>query len=1270
MKLPHYSELHCLSNFSFGRGASSADELFARAKAQGYRHLAITDECSLAGIVRALEASEKHGVPLIVGSELCFDDDLKLVLLCENQAGYARLCELITSARRAANKGEYRLTRDMLSHVGTQGLSCLWVARWGMSTEAGLAEVSTAGDAFWLKRHFADRLWIAVELHHDGKDGAKLQALQTLGKQHGIPLVACGDVHMHVRRRRALQDALTAIRLNCRVDQAGLALFPNGERHLRSIEALTELYPRALLEETQRVSARCQFSLRKLRYDYPHELVPPGETPTSWLRELTERGARWRWPAGVPLESRQLIEKELSLIAELRYEAFFLTVHDVVDWARRQGILCQGRGSAANSVVCYCLGITSVGPDRIGMLFERFVSKERDEPPDIDVDFEHQRREEVIQYIYRKYGRERAALAATVICYRSKSAARDLGRVLGFSEDQLEQLSRVFARGNSRVERDELLREYGFDPASPELRRFLVLFNELRGFPRHLSQHVGGFVIAEQPLWQLVPVENAAMPDRTIIQWDKDDLETLGLLKVDCLALGMLSCLRRCLDLLRRHHNIDLNLAQVPEGDAATYAMIQRGDTLGVFQIESRAQMAMLPRLRPANFYDLVIEVAIVRPGPIQGDMVHPYLRRRCGEEPVHYASPILETVLGRTLGVPIFQEQVMHLAIVAAGFSPGEADQLRRSMAAWKRHGGLEQWYERVVGGMLERGYPREFAERIFEQIKGFGSYGFPESHAASFALLAYVSSWLKCHHPAAYACALLNSQPMGFYSPAQIVQDARRHGVKALPVDVLVSEWESILEHRDSRPEIRDSRRAGPGPPSHSPGPPLPAAPLSHTAASPSPQPLPRQGGGACNSKPGSSAQTRRAGPGPPSHSPGPPLQTHGPPLPAPPLSHAAASPSPQPIPRQGGGACNSMPGSSAQTVTSVGTRLRSSVETPFPGREIEAFPSHEIEATSTHETKATFTHEIKATFTHGTKATPPDEPMAKAPPPWRGRGWGEGEPAAATTPDDSNDSGLGTAASVDHSDGGPDTAASTNHSNGGPGPALRLGFQLIRGLSQDCAERIVAARSVRPFADVQDLVDRARLDRDEKEKLAAAGALKRLAGHRHRAFWAIAGSERHTDLLAGTRVDEAQVRLPLPSRATDTYADYQSTGLTLADHPLKLIRHQLRARRIRRATELDTIRDGAPVRVAGLVTMRQRPATATGVTFVTLEDETGLVNLVVWRTVAERQRRPLLEARLLGVDGVLQKKDEVIHVIAGRLHDLSEMLDGLDARSRDFH
>ncbi|MBD8526329.1 error-prone DNA polymerase [Pseudomarimonas arenosa] len=1226
MKPLPYSELHCLSNFSFGRGASSADELFARAKALGYRHLAITDECSLAGIVRALEASEKHGVPLIVGSELNFDDGLKLVLLCENQAGYARLCELITTARRAAEKGEYRLSRDMLSHVGTQGLCCLWLApalndtttldrsrckplspprersmRTDFRAPAGAPELPprcsgragvglgsrslpaqgpriarflgrgwgegeaqhispsplpgergakrklgepkgykadswitskspmpphTAGDAFWLKRHFADRLWIAVELHCDGQDSTKLQTLQTLGKQYDIPLVASGDVHMHVRRRRALQDALTAIRLNCRVDAVGLALFPNGERHLRAIDALAELYSPALLEETQRIASRCQFSLRKLRYDYPHELVPEGETPTSWLRQLTERGARWRWPQGVPEESRALIAKELALIAELRYEAFFLTVHDVVDWARRQGILCQGRGSAANSVVCYCLGITSVGPERIGMLFERFVSKERDEPPDIDVDFEHQRREEVIQYIYRKYGRERAALAATVICYRSKSAARDLGRVLGFSEDQLEQLSRVFARGNSRVERNDLLREYGFDPDSPELRRFLILFNELRGFPRHLSQHVGGFVIAEQPLWQLVPVENAAMPDRTIIQWDKDDLESLGLLKVDCLALGMLSCLRRCLDLLRQHHNIDLNLAQVPEGDAATYTMIQRGDTLGVFQIESRAQMAMLPRLRPANFYDLVIEVAIVRPGPIQGDMVHPYLRRRCGEEPVHYASPILETVLGRTLGVPIFQEQVMHLAIVAAGFSPGEADQLRRSMAAWKRHGGLEQWYERVVGGMLERGYPREFAERIFEQIKGFGSYGFPESHAASFALLAYVSSWLKCHHPAAYACALLNSQPMGFYSPAQIVQDARRHGVEVRPVDVLVSGWDSTLE--------KDSRRAGPGPP------------LLHSELAAVSSPYP--GTSLCEApgqaKIGSLTPPRPSpniGEGVPGHQPA--------------RENQCASISPHPLPHQGGGAI---------------------------------------------------------------KPVSAKAPASPAPPP----------------------------------------------------AALRLGLQLIRGLSQDCAERIVAARWLRPFADVQDLVDRAQLSRDEKEKLAAAGALKRLAGHRHRAFWAIAGSERHTDLLAGTRVDETQVRLPLPSRAADTFADYRSTGLTLADHPLKLIRSQLRTRRMRQAIELPAIRDGAPVRVAGLVTMRQRPATATGVTFVTLEDETGLVNLVVWRTVADRQRRPLLEARLLGVDGVLQKKDEVIHVIAGRLHDLSAMLDGLDTRSRDFH
>ena len=1078
--VPGYAELHCLSNFSFGRGASSADELFERAAKLGYAALAITDECSLAGIVRALEASEKHSVPLIVGSEISFACGTRMVLLCENQAGYTRLCQLLTRGRRAADKGSYRLALDDLAAVGSEGLLGIWLPATGPQAEHDLTAAprpsSRTSVLAALAPLFADRLWIGAALHREGDDREKLAALQALSASSGLPLLACGDVHMHVRRRRALQDALTAIRLNLRIDQAGQALFRNGERHLRPIDTLSALYPPSLLEETLRVARRCRFSLRDLHYRYPRELVPEGLSASGHLRALTETGARERWPWGVPEAVRALIEKELALIADLQYEAFFLTVHDVVAWARARGILCQGRGSAANSVVCYCLGITAVGPDRIHMLFERFVSKERDEPPDIDVDFEHQRREEVIQYLYAKYGRERAALAATVICYRSKSAARDLGRVLGFSDDQLEQLARAFARGNSRVERQALLREYGFDPDSAEIRRFLILFDELRGFPRHLSQHVGGFVIADESLSTLVPVENAAMPERTIIQWDKDDLETLGLLKVDCLALGMLSCLRRCIDLISRHRGIEHTLASIPEGDPATYAMIQRGDTLGVFQIESRAQMAMLPRLRPANFYDLVIEVAIVRPGPIQGDMVHPYLRRRCGEEPVEFANPLLEKVLGRTLGVPIFQEQVMHLAIVAAGFSAGEADQLRRSMAAWKRHGGLEHWHERVVGGMLERGYTRDFAERIFEQIKGFGSYGFPESHAASFALLAYVSSWLKCHEPAAYACALLNSQPMGFYPPAQIVADARRHGVAVRPIDVLDSDWECTLE--------------------------------------------------------------------------------------------------------------------------------------PSPGR------------------------------LGGAPATPPSALPAAASEAVTGARPGIAQPRQPSRVD--REAAL----------------------------ALRLGLQLIRGLSADCAARILDARRARAFSDVQDLVERAGLNRDERERLASAGALKRLAGHRHRAFWQIAGSERHSDLLAGSRHAEVNQPLPLPSRADDTFADYAATGLTLGAHPLQLVRPLLRARRIRRANELGGLRDGLPVRVAGLVTMRQRPGTATGVTFVTLEDETGLVNLVVWAAVAERQRRPLLEATLLGVDGVLQRQHDVLHVIAGRLHDYSALLDGLDQRSRDFH
>ncbi|PKM09213.1 MAG: error-prone DNA polymerase, partial [Gammaproteobacteria bacterium HGW-Gammaproteobacteria-7] len=800
--LPGYAELHCLSDFSFGRGASRAGELFARAKAIGYTALAITDECSLAGIVRAHEAALEAGLALIVGSEIQLDDGPKLVLLVEDATGYRALSRLITLARRRATKGRYRLTRADLDSADSTGLLALWLP----------GDPPDPSDGAWLRTRFEDRLWLAVELHRGPHDAARQGNLLALAQQLGLRAVACGDVHMHVRSRRALHDTLTAIRHRTTLAEAGTRLFANGERHLRTRQALSAIHPPELLAETLRIAARCRFDLGSLRYDYPRELVPEGHTPASWLRRLSEQGAHWRWPDGVPDKARALIEKELALIAELGFEPFFLTVHDIVRFARSQGILCQGRGSAANSAVCFTLGITEVDPARMNMLFERFISKERNEPPDIDVDFEHERREEVIQYIYRKYGRERAALAATVIRYRARSAVRDVAKALGLAPDQIDQLSRAVSGWSEEPPAPERLRERGFDPDSPVMRRLSALVSQLAGMPRHLSQHVGGFVISEAPLHTLVPVENAAMPERTIIQWDKDDLDTLGLLKVDCLALGMLTCVRKTLDLLRSHRGRDLTPATIPAEDPDTYAMIQRGDVIGVFQIESRAQMAMLPRLKPACFYDLVIQVAIVRPGPIQGGMVHPYLRRRQGLEPVSYPSPELKAVFERTLGVPLFQEQVMQLAIVAAGYSPGEADALRRSMAAWKRRGGLEHHRERILGGMAERGYAPEFAERVFEQIKGFGSYGFPESHAASFALITYVSCWLKCHEPAAFACALLNSLPMGFYQPAQIVQDIRRrHAITVHPVDVRYSDWDSTLEPWSDAPDRQPAIRLG---------------------------------------------------------------------------------------------------------------------------------------------------------------------------------------------------------------------------------------------------------------------------------------------------------------------------------------------------------------------------------------------------------------------------------------------------------------------------
>lgn len=1022
-----YAELHCLSNFSFGRGASSARELFERAKACGYDALAITDECSLAGIVRALEASRATGLKLIVGAEFQLEDGPKLVLLCETKAGYAALCELITRGRRASAKGTYRLGCADLSQ-GMPGTFALWFPE----------RIPDPAHGRWMRATFGARAWLAVELHRGPDDGRRLRELETLAQQLDVRLVAAGDVHMHVRRRLALQNTLTAIRHRVPLAEAGALIFRNGERHLRRREALAAIYPAALLHESTAIAARCQFTLDELRYRYPAELVPAGHSASSWLRQLTEEGMRWRWPDGVPEKVRAQIEHELGLIGELQYESYFLTVQDIVRFARSRQILCQGRGSAANSAVCFALGITEVDPARMNLLVERFISRERNEPPDIDVDFEHERREEVIQYIYAKYGRERAALAATVICYRGRSAVRDVAKALGLPLDQVEQLSGIVGWWDGETPLDDRLREYGFDPHSAVLRRVMRLTAELLDMPRHLSQHVGGFVISDAPLSELVPVENAAMPERTIIQWDKDDLDTMRLLKVDCLALGMLSCVRRCLDLLRAHRGQDYSLATLPAEDPQTYRMIQRADTIGVFQIESRAQMAMLPRHRPANFYDLVIQVAIVRPGPIQGDMVHPYLRRRRGEEAVDYPSEDLKAVFERTLGVPLFQEQVMKLAIVAAGYTAGEADQLRRAMAAWKRHGGMEHHRERIIRGMLERGYTAEFAARLFEQIKGFGSYGFPESHAASFAGIVYASCWLKCHEPAAFACALLNAQPMGFYGPSQIVQDAQRHGIAVRPVDVRHSDWDCTLE-------------------------------------------------------------------------------------------------------------------------------------------------------------------------------------------------------------DDRHNRGQ---------------------------PAIRLGLRQVRGIRQDVAVRLSTARAAGGFADVADLCARTGIDRRQRELLAEAGALRGLAGHRHRAKWVVAGVESQLPLFGHDSPREESIVLPVPSVAEDLRSDYARTGLSLGPHPLKLIRARLRAARFADSRSLRRQPHQSQVRAAGLVTQRQRPQTASGVTFITMEDEHGFINVVVWRHVAERQRRAYLEASLLGVEGQWECVNGVSHLIARRLVDISAWLGSLDSRSRDFH
>jgi error-prone DNA polymerase len=1039
--VPHYAELHCLTNFTFLRGASHPEELVERACKLEYSALAITDECSVAGVVRALlqlkrEAAEGRRIKLIVGAEFRLTCGLRFVALAPRRLAYARLCRLITRGRRAAEKGTYTLERLDVQALLSECL-ILWLP----------GATPQPDEARWLAERFPGDVWIATELLCNGEDRERLARLQRLGLDLGLPLVASGDVHMHERRRRQLQDVLTAIRLNVPVAEAGWHLYPNGERHLRERQRLARLYPAELLAETQVIANRCSFSLEELKYEYPRELVPSGETPQSHLRHLVEQGARWRWPRGVERRTRASIENELSIISDLHYEPYFLTVHDIVRYAREKKILCQGRGSAANSVVCYCLGVTEVDPQRSAacMLVERFISRERNEPPDIDIDFEHERREEVIQYVYRKYGRERAALTATVIMYRPRSALRDLGKAFELDPLQVAHLARTMQWWDgSRIE-EQRVREAGIDPRSPVLMQLLALANELVGFPRHLSQHVGGFVISQGRLDELVPIENATMDDRTVVQWDKDDINDLGLMKVDLLGLGMLSALRRSFELVNDYwapagkYHKRWTLGALPPEDPRVYRMISNADTIGVFQVESRAQMSMLPRLRPEKFYDLVIEVAIVRPGPIQGDMVHPYLRRRCGQEPVSYPSPQVRDVLERTLGVPIFQEQVMQLAMVAAGFTGGEADALRRAMAAWKKRGGLEPFREKLINGMLARHYTRDFAERIFKQMLGFGEYGFPESHACSFALLVYDSAWLKCYEPAAFTCGLLNSLPMGFYAPAQLVRDAREHGVEVRPVRVEASNYESTLEQRE------------------------------------------------------------------------------------------------------------------------------------------------------------------------------------------------DGQ------------------------------------------PALRLGLRLVKALSEAGAIRVMQARALRPFDSVQDLAERAALDRSDLEALAAAGALASLSGNRHFAFWEVAGSERPLPLAPrSTRAAHDEEGTPLlttPTSWQTVVADYSSTGLTLGAHPLKLLREGLARERVLCAKDLQDTEHGTQVRVAGVVLMRQHPASANGVTFMTLEDETGPVNIIVWEKVSRAQRRPFLESRLLEVRGELQRQHGVTHVIARHLIDRSPMIGALLARSRDF-
>jgi len=1063
---PTYAELQVTTNYSFLRGASHVEELFAQAAMLGLPALGITDRNSLAGIVRAHQRAHEAGVRLVIGCRLDLADGTSVLVYPTDRPAYSRLCRLLSVGKSRAGKAACELHWDDLAAHG-DGLIAI------------LCSPPTLEKLQRLDADFADCSYVALTLQRRPNDAVRLRKITDLAQQARVPTVATGDVLYHVPQRRILQDVLTCIREGCTIDDAGFRRERSVDRHLKPPAEMARLFAQHpdAVARTQEIAERCRFSLDELRYQYPHEVRFPGLTAQQTLEQLTMEGAQRRYPGGVPDDVTRQLRHELDLIAELQYAPYFLTVDSIVRFARSRGILCQGRGSAANSAVCYVLGITSIDPTRTGLLFERFVSAERKEPPDIDVDFEHERREEVIQWVFNTYGRHRAAICAVVIRYRGRGAIRDVGKAMGLTEDVTGALATQISHwGDDGVEED-LAAELNFNMQDRRLRLTLELARTLINFPRHLSQHPGGFVLTQDRLDDLVPIEPARMENRQVIEWDKDDIDALRFMKVDVLGLGMLGCLRRAFDLLVQHCDTLLDLASIPAEDPDTYEMIRHADTLGTFQIESRAQMSMLPRLKPRTFYDIVIQVAIVRPGPIQGDMVHPYLRRREGIEPVHYPTEELRRVLEKTLGVPLFQEQAMQVAIVCAGFTPSEADALRRSMATFKFTGGVHHFHDKMIAGMVERNYTREFAEKTFSQIEGFGSYGFPESHAASFALIAYASAWLKCHHPDVFCCALLNAQPMGFYAPAQIVRDARLHGVEVRAVCVNASGWDCALE--------------------------------------------------------------------------------------------------------------------------------------PAEGRYL----------------------------------------------------------------------------------------------------AVRLGLRMAKGLARTHADEIVARRGAAPYRSVEDVWRRAHVPVAALERLAEADAFGSLGLDRRQALWAIRGlsdarlplfdspqEQILTDLspqpppttkggertalplplrawaakrteVGGRGSSEPQVALPPMTAGREVVEDYRSTGLSLRRHPVSFLRADLQSQRITRCADLANARDGQRLTVAGIVLVRQRPGSARGVLFITIEDETGHANLIVWPSVFDRQRRLVLTASMLACRGKVQREGEVIHVVADHLTDFSPLLRSVGQRGENF-